>query len=119
MTQRTRFAFADGLFHTSHAHGGAAPIQSRRVAESATGSACNWIDLVIVPPGADIGEHAHGTGDEETYVIIEGRGHMRVDGESMAVGPGDVIINRPGGTHALINDGPAEMKLVVVDVRVA
>ncbi|MFB7938046.1 cupin domain-containing protein [Streptomyces sp. NPDC056049] len=62
-----------------------------------------FIDLVVMPPGTSIGTHRHGD-DEETYVILSGRGRMVVDGEEFAVGPGDVVVNRPYGEHGLTND---------------
>ena len=44
---------------------------------------------------------------------------MTVDDRSFGVGPGDVIVNRPGGTHGLVNDGAGPLRLVVVDVAVS
>jgi mannose-6-phosphate isomerase-like protein (cupin superfamily) len=111
------YRFEDGGFTRALAHDGAAPILFKRVAEAATGSAARWIDLVIVPPGADIGEHTHGPSDEEIYIIVDGHGRMVVDGHAVDIGKGDVIVNRPGGTHSLVNTGRAELTLVVVDVN--
>ena len=118
MAHRGVYTFAGAGFQRALAHDGSAPILFNRVESAASGSACNWIDLVIVPVGADIGEHIHGSSDEEVYIILEGRGRMRLDGEEFEVGPGHVVVNRPGGTHALSNSGDADLKLVVIDVRV-
>ena len=41
---------------------------------------------------------------------------MELDGEVFEVGPGDVVMNRPGGTHGLKNVSGAELRLVVVEV---
>jgi len=117
MTHPRVYTFAAGGFRQALAHDGSAPILVHRVADAAAGSACNWIDLVIVPRGADIGDHTHATSDEEVYIILEGRGRMRLDGAEFEVGPGHVVVNRPGGTHALANSGDADLKLVVIDVR--
>jgi mannose-6-phosphate isomerase-like protein (cupin superfamily) len=43
---------------------------------------------------------------------------MTVDGTPLVVRPGDVIVNRPGGTHGLRNTGVDPLRLVVVDVAV-
>jgi mannose-6-phosphate isomerase-like protein (cupin superfamily) len=98
------------------AHDGSRPIFFKRVAERARGSACNFIDFSIVPPGADIGLHRHGMDNEEIYVVISGRGIMHLDGQEFEVGPGHVMVNRPGGTHALKNTGETDLRLVVVEV---
>jgi len=87
--------------------------------DSAAGAACNFLDLTVVPPGADIGLHTHTDDNEETYIVVTGRGEMAVDGQRFAVGPGDVIVNRPGGTHGLWNTGDKPMQLVVIEIAVA
>ncbi len=99
-----------------HAHGAELPILSARVLERAAGAGCLFIDLCEIPPGAGVGLHAHGPDDEEIYVVVTGTGTMSLDDAVLAVGPGDVIVNRPGGTHSLTNDGDDVLRLVVVDV---
>jgi uncharacterized cupin superfamily protein len=69
-----------------------------------------------VEPGASIGEHEHKR-DEEVYIILDGRGMMRVDGVEHEVGPGDVCLTRSGHTHSLIN-GPQPMRILVIGVNV-
>ncbi|EYF01008.1 cupin domain-containing protein [Chondromyces apiculatus] len=117
MTRPRVFSFDDPGFQRALAHHGGAPILFHRVADARSGAA-NWIDLVIVPRGADIGLHTHGDGDEEVYVILAGRGRMTLDAHAFEVGPGHVVVNRPGGTHSLVNVGEDDLRLVVVDVRV-
>jgi mannose-6-phosphate isomerase-like protein (cupin superfamily) len=114
--RRQRFSFAGTSFDAVIAHGGGAPILTRRVFEGRDASRCRFVDLTVVPRGADIGVHTHETDNHELYVVIEGRGRMHLDGEEFEVGPGDVIMNRPGGTHGLRNLGEGELKLVVVEV---
>lgn len=67
----------------------------------------------VLDPGCSIGEHRH-EGDEEVYLIMEGRGTMTVDGREFEVGPGDVCLTRSGHRHSLYNQGPAPLRLVVV-----
>ena len=64
-------------------------------------------------PGVSIGEHLH-SGDEEIYIILDGRGTMLVDGSSEDVSAGDVCITRSGHRHSLTNTGSAHMRLLVV-----
>jgi mannose-6-phosphate isomerase-like protein (cupin superfamily) len=116
MRPEQHFCFEALAYEQVIAHNGTLSILFKRVAERARGSACNFIDFSIVPPGADIGLHTHATDNEEIYIVVSGRGVMHLDGEEFEVGPGHVIVNRPGGTHALKNAGGAELRLVVVEV---
>jgi mannose-6-phosphate isomerase-like protein (cupin superfamily) len=109
------FTFADASFEDVVAHEGEGEIRAARVIADGAGGGAEFIDLVVVPPGCTIGYHAHGD-DEETYVIVEGAGAMTVDGTSLAVAAGDVVVNRPSGSHGLRNTGTRPLKLVVVDV---
>jgi mannose-6-phosphate isomerase-like protein (cupin superfamily) len=111
------FTFADAHFEAVVAHDGEGRISAARVLTRGERGGATFIDLVVVPPGCTIGEHTHDA-DEETYVIVRGSGTMTVDGTSLVVGPGDVIVNRPGGTHGLRNTGVDPLRLVVVDVAV-
>jgi mannose-6-phosphate isomerase-like protein (cupin superfamily) len=118
MSAEQHFSFESLEFDEVVAHGGTTPIRFQRVTDRARGSSCNFIDFSIVPPGADIGLHTHTLDNEEIYVVISGRGLMRLDGREFEVGPGHVIVNRPGGTHALRNTGDIDLRLVVVEVPV-
>jgi mannose-6-phosphate isomerase-like protein (cupin superfamily) len=109
------FTFGDAEFERIVAHGGEGTISAARVLAAGEGGGAEFIDLVVVPPGCTIGEHTHGP-DEETYVIVAGSGTMTVDGAQLAVGAGDVVVNRAGGTHGLRNTGAQPLRLVVVDV---
>jgi mannose-6-phosphate isomerase-like protein (cupin superfamily) len=110
------FTFGAAEFRSVVAHDGEGTISTARVIADGAGGGAEWIDLVVVPPGSTIGVHTHGA-DEETYVVVDGAGTMTVDGATLAVGPGDVVVNRAGGTHGLANTGDGPMRLVVVDVR--
>ena len=77
------------------------------------------LDFIIyteISPGSTIGYHPHGE-DEEIYVILEGSGIMTVNGEKRSVGPGDIIVNRPGWSHGLENVSEETLKLLVFDVK--
>jgi mannose-6-phosphate isomerase-like protein (cupin superfamily) len=116
MDRPTHFSFDNAEFEHSVAHDGRNEILFSRRMELDQCSGCNFLDMSIVPPGASIGLHSHGGNDEEIYVVISGRGMMRAEQTTFQVGPGDVIVNPPGGTHGLENCGTEELRLVVIDV---
>ncbi|KMO36364.1 hypothetical protein VQ02_15485 [Methylobacterium variabile] len=107
-------SFAAASLEEVTAHGGARPILTRRVVGRT--DSLNFIDLTVVPSGSDIGVHTHADDNEEIYVVVSGNATMRVDGRTIAVSPGDVVVNRPGGTHGLWNTGDEEVRLVVIEV---
>lgn len=55
----------------------------------------------LVEPGKTARAHKHQ--EHEAFVIVRGRGMMRVDEESTEVGPGDMIVMEPFSTHELRN----------------
>jgi mannose-6-phosphate isomerase-like protein (cupin superfamily) len=118
MQQQQVFSFNSITFEQGLAHDGCAFIFFKRVTECAKGSACNFIDFVVIPAGADIGKHKHALDNEETYIILEGRGMMCLEEKEFEVEPGHVIVNRPGGTHGLRNISDTDLKLVVFEVLV-
>lgn len=110
------YDFESSTFQRVRAHGGEREISFSRVLER-NGDTLRFIDLSVLEPGADIGLHTHTEDNEELYVVVSGRGLMTLDDRQFEVGPGHVILNRPGGTHALRNTGDEPMRLVVVEVR--
>src|SRR3954469_8779124 len=94
-----RFSLDSVSYELVHAHGGVREILAARARVGTADTAFTFMDAALIPPGADIGRHTHGPDDEETYVFVSGHGTMHVDGTDFRVGPGDVVVNRPGGTH--------------------
>ena len=117
MTRRV-FAFGEVERSETVAHDGIGTISFARIVERAPNPSLRFVDLSVIPPGHSVGTHTHGEDDEEIYVIVAGHGEVEVDGRSYAVAPGTVIINRPGGTHGLVNTGNEDLAMVVVDVGV-
>jgi mannose-6-phosphate isomerase-like protein (cupin superfamily) len=111
------FSFDSVAFTSVSAHGGREPILFCRAREGSDRTSFNFIDLSIVPAGAEIGLHSHGMDNEEIYIIVSGHGRMEAGGETFDVSPGAVIVNPPGGTHGLSNPGPGELRLVVVELK--
>ena len=109
------YRFGRCSFRRVRAHGGEREISFARVLERARGP-LRFIDLSVLSPGADIGCHTHADDNEELYVVITGRGRMSLDSEEFDVEPGDVILNRPGGSHALKNTGHEELRIVVLEI---
>ena len=99
------------------AHDGVGEVRTVRVVDEAQDSGFRFVDLTEIPSQNSVGVHTHGPHDEEAYVIISGRGLMQLEKEEFEVGPGDVILNAPGGTHGLRNVGPEPLRMVVLDAR--
>ncbi|RAK11238.1 hypothetical protein C8C77_103226 [Halanaerobium saccharolyticum] len=74
-----------------------------------------FIRYMELPPKTSIGYHEHGD-DEELYIILEGQGVMNVDGEQKEVTMGDIITNKPFGSHGLINNSDNVIKMLVLEV---
>jgi quercetin dioxygenase-like cupin family protein len=109
------YQFEGCAFERVRAHGGEREISFARVLERA-GGPLRFIDLSVLAPGADIGCHTHSNDNEELYIVVAGCGLMSLDGEEFEVRPGDVVLNRPGGSHGLKNTGHQELRIVVIEV---
>jgi quercetin dioxygenase-like cupin family protein len=97
-------------------HGGLGLAKSAQVFEQeAFDTKLSFIHYTLLEPGVTIGYHTHGD-DEEIYAILEGEGTLTVNGESRHVKTGDVIVNKPGWTHGLVNDSDKVMKIFVFKV---
>jgi mannose-6-phosphate isomerase-like protein (cupin superfamily) len=116
-TSADRFSFETVALAPVHAHGGRAPVLFCRARRGSAATAHNFVDLTIVPPGGEIGRHTHADDNEETYIVVSGRGRMEAGGETFDVAAGTVVVNPPGGTHALVNPGPEELRLVVIELK--
>jgi len=110
-----RYKFEECAFERVRAHGGERAISFARVLSRNRGS-LRFIDLSVVPASVKKKSHTHATDNEELYVVISGKGLMMLDGREFEVGPGDVVLNQPGGTHGLLNVGDEELRIVVIEV---
>ena len=101
------------------AHNGRGLIRFKRIltGEEIAGS-CNFMDVSVIPPGCTIAEHRHALDEEEYYLILRGSGRMSLDGETFRVRSGDLVRNRPGGAHSLVNDGADDVVMFVFELRV-
>jgi quercetin dioxygenase-like cupin family protein len=71
------------------------------------------LDLYCVGPGQTQKAHTHGDQDK-IYVVLEGRGRISVGADEDTLGPGEAVIAPAGVEHGLVNDGPAELLVLVV-----
>ena len=56
----------------------------------------------VIPPGKHSAAHFHRDSSEILY-ILEGRGQLQVDGQSLEVKQGDTCLLEPGEVHSLYN----------------
>lgn len=76
------------------------------------GLASHSLALIAHPAGTESAAHHH-TAADEVYLVQSGHGRVRVDDVTQRVGPGDIVIIRPGQTHKVWSDGPGDLVLIV------
>lgn len=76
------------------------------------------VDVVMVPPGGEIGTETH-TGTDETLVVVTGAGVAEVDGGSTPVRVGSVVYIPRGATHNVRNLGHQALRLYAVHAATA
>ena len=64
-----------------------------------------------IPPGGATTEHYHRV-TEELYLVTEGAGRLRIDGEERDVAVGDCAVIPPGARHKLFNTGDGPLRIV-------
>jgi mannose-6-phosphate isomerase-like protein (cupin superfamily) len=97
-------------------HGGSGEVEIREFRFPAGRAGFRLLHETTVAPGATIGVHPH-PGQEELYIIREGRALLQDDGRTVRVGPGDVCYTPSGHAHGLVNDGEVPLKMTVVGVN--
>ena len=103
------------VFTIPHCHGGSGSLLCREYLGDyqRPGAGLTFVHDDLLDPGSSIGLHRH-AGDEEVYVILEGNGHMEIDGNKVPVHAGDACITRDGERHSLRNSGDGPMRILVV-----
>lgn len=114
MNSASHWQFDRAALSPQRAHEGRGLIETARVYEGHLADAYDFIDVTRLPPRTSIGAHTHSESDSEVYVVLAGEGEMLLDGEVFAVSIGSVVMNRPGGSHALRNLSETETLDVVV-----
>ena len=75
--------------------------------------------LVELEPGKRAWPYHLHYAEEEIFVILEGEGTLRYDGEKYPLGPGDVIFTPtgPGTAHQIINSSDAPLRYLAISPR--
>jgi len=68
---------------------------------------------LVIPPGAGIGSHQHEK-EDEIFIIQKGTGLIDDNGTQVRVSPGDAILTGKGGSHAVLNDGDADLEITAM-----
>lgn len=80
----------------------------------ALGTTAFGINEVRLPAGAEGREHDESeTGHEEVYLVLDGSGLFRIDGEDVSLAPGDYLRVDAGSTRLAIA-GDDGMRFLVV-----
>ncbi len=99
-------------------HGGTGKVDLYEIwSSSEFESNVDFIDRVVVAPGSTIGFHKHGE-NEEMYIVLEGRGLMKIEDREVAVTKGDMILNSAGGRHGLVNNSRENIDILVIQVSI-
>lgn len=69
--------------------------------------AVTWVELA---PGS--AQRPHGHDAQQVYVVLRGRGRMRVRQEEREVGAGDLVFIPPGAVHGIESLGADELAYV-------
>jgi quercetin dioxygenase-like cupin family protein len=62
----------------------------------------------IFEPGGKTPPNEHSVA-EEAFFVLAGTGRAFADGEAHDVGPGDLLVLRPGTEHVVVNTGPDKL----------
>jgi quercetin dioxygenase-like cupin family protein len=71
-----------------------------------------FLDVYCLKPGQSQAAHAHKEADK-VYLGLEGTPVVVVDGETRPLKPGDAVHCPAGSTHALLNQGEADARVLV------
>lgn len=67
-----------------------------------------WVDCA---PGGEQQMHVH-QAEEQVYIIVSGRGHMKTGDEEQEVSAGTLVFVPPGTAHAIRNTGEETLTFV-------
>lgn len=93
-------------------HGGDGSIENARIFDKEILVSNMFVVAIdVLPPGTSIAVHDH-PAEEEIYFILEGRGIVTESGEEREVGPGDMVLTQPGGSHGLRNHTREPLRMI-------
>lgn len=76
------------------------------------GSPHYFCDLYCLEPGQEQRIHSHSESDK-IYFVLEGQGRFHIAGEEETLGPGQIVIARPGEDHGVVNQASSNLVLLV------
>src|SRR5271170_2327647 len=96
--------------------GGQGTVQYRRALDADV-FLTNWayVDHLLIPAGASEGQHYH-KGVEEIYYVLNGDGQVKVNGDTADIHKGDGVPIRFNEAHSLVNNGSADLELMIVGI---
>jgi mannose-6-phosphate isomerase-like protein (cupin superfamily) len=96
--------------------GGQGTVQYRRALDADV-FLTNWayVDHVLIPPGASVGQHYH-KGVEEIFYVLNGDGQVQVNHETADIHKGDGVPIRFNEAHSFVNNGSSDLELMVVGI---
>jgi len=74
----------------------------------------HYVHRTTLPVGGCVGEHPH-EGNEQFYLILEGRGEVTLCGHVFPVKPWSLALIRDGGSHGIRNTGDTPLTYVCVE----
>lgn len=73
---------------------------------------------VVVPPGKKAWPYHLQYANEEMFVVLEGTGTLRYDGERYPVKAGDVIATPVGKAHQILNTSDVELRYLAISTMI-
>lgn len=74
---------------------------------------CRLCAQLTIPPGAGIGLHEH-SGEDEVFIIHEGKGIVLDEDKETEVDAGDAIITGKGSSHSIRNAGTKDLVVTAI-----
>lgn len=77
---------------------------------------CRLCAQLVLAPGAGIGPHEH-AGEDEIFIIQQGKGVVTDEGKEMEVQAGDSILTGKGASHSIKNTGSEDLLITAVIIQ--
>jgi uncharacterized cupin superfamily protein len=88
------------------------------LARKALGTTSFGFNIVEIGPGGQIPEHDHAEeGEDELYVILDGEGVIRIDGEDHPAPAGTFAVIDPPLSRTILNRSDAPLTALLVGVK--
>ena len=112
----TRQLTKESLRAVANMHGGKETVMYRRaLGPSVFNTNWSFVDHLMIPPKASVGSHYH-NGVEEIYLVIKGKGIVKVNDEQADIIYGDAIPVRAKEIHSFENNSDEPLEFVIYGV---